>query len=239
MTLMLTDFTKNILRLYFTGTGRWANANYKFILMKKGDKELYYKSSTASSSTGRALPYEALLALTDSTFRDVSVWFNSDVAKFADITQNTTSKSSSDAGAVTPYLIQPIDKNEIDVNDIDNLDYFSTNSTIYFKNPSSLKWLISSVNGLGTIKITATNSSTTDSVTVNRLVILSKRVPENPTYVYYKPDAQSTPTQVKLFCMPLAYVDIDPVTVAPGETYVFQIHIPAIEMQVEEEEETT
>lgn len=237
MTLMLTDFTKNILRLYFTGTGRWANANYKFTLMKKGDKELYYKGLTSSTSTTRALPYEALLALTDSTQFSVSAWFNSDVATFADITQNVAIKSTTGSGTVTPYLIQPIDKNEIDVNDIDSLTSYS--SQMCFKNPSSLKWLISSVNGLGTIKITATNSSTTDSVTVNRLVILSKRVLESADCIYYKPDAASTATQVSLFCMPLAYVDIDPVTVAPGETYVFQIHIPAIEKQVAEEEETT
>lgn len=236
MTLMLTDFTKNILRLYFTGTGRWVNSNYKFTLMQKGDKRLYYQSSTSFSSTPRALPYEALLALTDSTFKDVPAWFNSDVATFADITQNVVTKSSVGSGTVTPYLIQPINKNEIDVNDIDSLTVSGDN--ICFKNPSSLKWLISSVNGLGTIKITATNSSTTDSVTVNRLVILSKRVTESANYIYYKPNAQSTATQVSLFCMPLAYVDIDPVTVAPGETYIFQIHIPAIEMQTTEEETT-
>lgn len=238
MTLMLTDFTKNILRLYFTGTGKWANANYKFTLMKKGDKELYYKSSVTSpsSSANRALPYEALLALTDSDQRSVTGWVNSDVATFADITQSGVTKSSDSSGNVAPYLIQPIDKNEIDVNDIDSLSFYSSN--LCFKNPSSLKWLISSVNGLGTIRITVTNKKTTDSVTVNRLVILSKRVLEYSNYIYYKPDAASTATQVGLFCMPLAYVDIDPVTVAPGETYVFQIHIPGIEMQVEEEETT-
>lgn len=232
MTLMLTDFTKNILRLYFTGTARWANTNYKFILMKNGETELYYKCPNTSTGTGmRTFPMQQLFSIVNaSTSSTESITTQSPEIMY-DRTLNTDSKTSLTNDIMGSFYIQPIDKNEIDVNDVNNLslDTGTGGTPTCFKNPSSLKWITSSVNGLGTIKITAVNNSATNSATVNRLVILSSRNLK-PEVIYYK-SATVAERSVSLHCMPLAYVDIDSVTVAPGETYIFQIHIPAIEMQ--------
>ena len=229
MTLMLTDFTKNILRLYFTGTARWANANYKFILMKNGETELYYKCPTTSTATAvRTFPMQQLFSIVNVSTSSTGSMTTQSPTIMLDYNQNSTTKTNLSADSTGSYYIQPIDKNQIDVNNINDLSMPASN-TICFKNPSSLKWNMSSMDGLGTIKITATNNSAIDSVTVNRLVILSSRQ-YKPESTFYK-SASVTETLVQPFCMPLAYVDIDPVTVAPGETYIFQIHIPAIEMQ--------